>query len=451
MTDDGAGWGRFDAAVRSYIAEFAAASAQVEPELIARPEWAQRGNRYVRQMSNTYFMAQSIANQAFHFKTFHALEPLFYESPLKRYLPGAAPIGPGAQTYVHPRDVSIRIAFRAIEVHPDGTQTFDEDSMEADLASLHELVESDIVRMELLGVIVGAQVLETIRLQENLVLAPLTPTEAGTFLSPAPFPITVNQGSQEWEVLLPAPIAALRLSFEQPRAEPVADHLPTLFAEFEWIADAIALHYEVRPSLFLWRQWMADEFLRGGHSTSAPMGIGLVEKSEMLKDTAGVVQAYGAIRKLVLSGKQANVPLAIRRLGLTRTRIVSEDVLIDTMIALEALLLSDEGRDELALRMSLRAAQWSALLGENAPEVFDLLSRAYSLRSRVVHGKSPKKDSTFEVDGATLSYEDVISRVARIARKFGVDALKRVLDGDLDMQWRLRLKTLVESVAKDPE
>ena len=138
--------------------------------------------------------------------------------------------------------------------------------------------------------------------------------------------ITVNQGSQEWEVLLPAPIAALRLSFEQPRAEPVADHLPTLFAEFEWIADAIALHYEVRPSLFLWRQWMADEFLRGGHSTLAPMGIGLVEKSEMLKDTAGVVQAYGAIRKLVLSGKQANVPLAIRRLGLTRTRIVSEDV-----------------------------------------------------------------------------------------------------------------------------
>ena len=35
--------------------------------------------------------------------------------------------------------------------------------MEADLASLHELVESDIVRMELLGVIVGTQVLETIR------------------------------------------------------------------------------------------------------------------------------------------------------------------------------------------------------------------------------------------------------------------------------------------------
>ena len=30
VTGDGAGWGRFDAAVRSYIAEFAAASAQVE-------------------------------------------------------------------------------------------------------------------------------------------------------------------------------------------------------------------------------------------------------------------------------------------------------------------------------------------------------------------------------------------------------------------------------------
>ncbi len=304
--------------------------------------------------------------------------------------------------------------------------------------------------MELIGVIIGAQVTETVALRENLRIESLTPAEVGTFFNPAPFPITINNGTGEQEVLLPAPIAALRLSFDQPRDEVTANHVPELFDEFERLADAIALHHEVRPALFLWRQWSTDEFLRGGYSTSAPIGIGLAERSEVIADASQVVEAYTALRKLCLSGKETHVPLAIRRIGLSRTRASSEDLLIDTMIALEALLLTDNNKErgELAFRMSLRAAQWEATLGENAAEAFDLVRRAYGIRSRVVHGGMPKKDATFDVDGIKVSYDDIVVRLACLARNLGIDALRRGLNDDVNMEWDSRLKELLQGTSE---
>ncbi len=450
MSGSSEGWDTFDAAMRAYVSEFATLSASVDPELSRIPQWVQRGATYVREIRPTYFMAQSVANQAFYLKSFPALEAAFYESPLKPYLPGGSPSAPGPQTYIHPRDVAIRAAFRAINVYPDQTQAFDRDSIEADLRSLHNLVESKMLRMELIGIVTGMQVTETVALRENLRIESLTPAEVGTFFNPAPFPITINNSTGEQEALLPAPIAALRLSFDQPRDEVTANHVPELLDEFERLANSVALHHDVRPALFLWRQWSTDEFLRGGYSTSAPIGIGLAEKSEVIADATRVLEAYSALRKLFLSGKEAHIPLAIRRIGLTRIRASSEDVLIDTMIALEALLLADnkKERGELALRMSLRAAQWAATLGESAGEAFDLVRRTYGIRSRVVHGGMPKKDAMFDVDGIKASYDDIVARLACLSRKLGIDALRKVLNDDVDMEWDSRLKGLLQGTSE---
>jgi hypothetical protein len=85
-----------------------------------------------------------------------------------------------------------------------------------------------------------------------------------------------------------------------------------------------------------------------------------------------------------------SLQLAVGRLSLASDREKPEDALIDVIIALEALLLSDTQkpaeRGELRFRLSLRLAH---LLGGD-PQVmmhnFKTAKAAYDLRSTVVHG-----------------------------------------------------------------
>jgi hypothetical protein len=66
---------------------------------------------------------------------------------------------------------------------------------------------------------------------------------------------------------------------------------------------------------------------------------------------------------------------------------VNTIIIIDYMIALEALLLQEQ--QELAYKLALRG---TALLGENPDsrlEVFSRLRKAYSVRSKIVHGDAP--------------------------------------------------------------
>jgi hypothetical protein len=80
------------------------------------------------------------------------------------------------------------------------------------------------------------------------------------------------------------------------------------------------------------------------------------------------------------------VRMALRRFHFAYERARPEDKVLDYMIALEA-LLSDDERQELSFRLSLRLA---TLIGANADEregVFNRTRIAYKVRSGVAHGK----------------------------------------------------------------
>jgi hypothetical protein len=161
-------WGPFDAAMRAYVEEFAALSIATKSQLVRWPRRVERNGRYVRDSGNVFLIAQSVTNQAFHLKSFEPLVVAFQESPLKPYLPGVVHDGSGPQIMLNTRDVALRLASRAIKVEMDGTPRFDRQFMETDIGCLHELVEAKTLPMELIGVVLGAQVADPIELRDDL-------------------------------------------------------------------------------------------------------------------------------------------------------------------------------------------------------------------------------------------------------------------------------------------
>lgn len=85
--------------------------------------------------------------------------------------------------------------------------------------------------------------------------------------------------------------------------------------------------------------------------------------------------------------RRRSLRVAIRRLGVSQEAHRSDDRIMDLVIGLEALLLSDlQGpRDELSFRAALRAAH---LLARHRPKqsTFAELRKAYATRSTIAHG-----------------------------------------------------------------
>lgn len=101
----------------------------------------------------------------------------------------------------------------------------------------------------------------------------------------------------------------------------------------------------------------------------------------------GLRQLHDAIRHETIQNAGA-LRLALRRFSMAADRTTSEDKILDTMIAAEALFLSDlDERAELGYRLSLRAA---FLLGHDAAErkrVRRFIRDAYGVRSKISHGQ----------------------------------------------------------------
>jgi len=173
----------------------------------------------------------------------------------------------------------------------------------------------------------------------------------------------------------------------------------------------------------------------------------VVERTSIIENPNLIAETYKSLAALRRANKYKTISLAVRRLGLARMRADLDDVLLDTMISLEALLLSDNNKErgELAFRAALRAAQWSCLLGLDPNNVFDIVSIAYRLRNEIVHGGAISKDDASDVRGRVLRHNEVINEVSAIARMLAIDALDRAQKGGFDMHWRSLLTTSLEA------
>ncbi len=93
--------------------------------------------------------------------------------------------------------------------------------------------------------------------------------------------------------------------------------------------------------------------------------------------------------------KDQSLYLATRRLAFAEDRIQEDDRLLDLMISAEALYLSDTGspqdKGELKFRLALRAASWAdpSKISMTKTEVYKLMKNAYDARSSIAHGGMP--------------------------------------------------------------
>lgn len=126
----------------------------------------------------------------------------------------------------------------------------------------------------------------------------------------------------------------------------------------------------------------------------------------------------------VLKNKDHRLDFAINRYNLTFERDNIEDIVVDTVIGLEALLGGGQ-KTEMAHRLSLRLAAILQKFDPNkytSSKVFGAMKKIYNYRSSIVHG-DPKRHNKreFEYNGSKV-YADVL------AFEFFQDTMKFLLE-----------------------
>ncbi|MFL6137443.1 MAG: hypothetical protein ACJ74O_06550 [Frankiaceae bacterium] len=107
----------------------------------------------------------------------------------------------------------------------------------------------------------------------------------------------------------------------------------------------------------------------------------------------------------------SRVRLAARRLVTATRRDDTDDSVVDLCVALEA-LVGDRGPGETTYKVAMRTA---ALLADEWKPDFTrmVVTRAYSYRSDVVHGRAPSKYAATDLDGTPQSTLELVEFVAR--------------------------------------
>lgn len=86
--------------------------------------------------------------------------------------------------------------------------------------------------------------------------------------------------------------------------------------------------------------------------------------------------------------------LAIRRYVRSNWRYDAEDIVIDYMIALEALLSDSD--NEIQYRISIRLAFLIGQNPEDRPRIFEIMKQFYTIRSNIVHGNTKEVDNAIK-------------------------------------------------------
>jgi hypothetical protein len=112
---------------------------------------------------------------------------------------------------------------------------------------------------------------------------------------------------------------------------------------------------------------------------------------------------------------------ALFRFGQSYERLEWSDRLIELVIALEAMFLPDTTH-EMSYRLSVRTATFLESKGDGRKNVFDIVRKAYKMRSKIIHtGGVP---TSGELPGLVSQTEDIVSRaIKRIIGEHTTDSL----------------------------
>lgn len=159
---------------------------------------------------------------------------------------------------------------------------------------------------------------------------------------------------------------------------------------------------------------------------------------------ASVLQVYSQLRaQQVLSAKP--LQLALRRFADAALRVVDEDMVLDLMIAAEALFLPDTGKDrgELGYRLALRAALFVPEAAGTATQVRSFMKRAYDARSRIVHGNSlPELRS---LDGSVALLPLFVTQLEQVLRLSLLKAVRHAASSGVMSSWKSLEDRLIDN------
>jgi len=119
-------------------------------------------------------------------------------------------------------------------------------------------------------------------------------------------------------------------------------------------------------------------------------------------EASEIAKTFENLQSVFATKHAIKVRLAMNRLNVSYLRTTDEDGIIDSMIAMEA-LLSDE-RQEMTHKVAMRLAALHKIADPSRSEqAFKELERIYAFRSKIVHGDADlDKLRQFDRDGVTI-------------------------------------------------
>lgn len=202
--------------------------------------------------------------------------------------------------------------------------------------------------------------------------------------------------------------------------------------EFEGVVSALRLFKAGAVRLGRIEQravrWYADPNTAGTLSAPEEPGPGFGSPYVLEDEETDRFAEFYRWMSSVDTSRELAVQLAMRRFNSAYTRHHDADRLIDLMISFEALLLGE--RDELSFRLALRTAN---LLRDRRKrqETFDIMRKAYELRSNVAHGKhvEPQALSGIIVPVEELLRQSLCLFLEAIEREEKLSTVVERLDG----------------------
>ena len=115
--------------------------------------------------------------------------------------------------------------------------------------------------------------------------------------------------------------------------------------------------------------------------------------------------------------KNRSVDIAIRRFNYAYEKELTEDKLIDYIIILEALFINNNDNTELNYKLALRTALFIGSENEERKQIRKDIKKAYSLRSKIVHGSFIIKELE-ELQGLMPKIEEYVRLSIKIFLNF---------------------------------
>lgn len=169
------------------------------------------------------------------------------------------------------------------------------------------------------------------------------------------------------------------------KKQPIENHFYKVITAFRLFkTGAIGLNFACEYP----NQWMprvSPSIIGGQYSKQYPnMGPSYT----LSKSESEEFQKYWGTFKQIKLESYPTLNLALRRFNFAQERDELIDKIIDYFIAFEALFLKEEERQELSYRFALRASHFLEKDKTKRIETFNFLKKAYTLRSKIVHGSA---------------------------------------------------------------